>query len=414
MSFPSSSNEREGPNAGSVEDLLRIQRDLALALGSTSDFTEALDLVLEATMQTGGIDSGGIYLLDESSGGLCLVVHRGVSPRFAEAVRRYPSDGPHTQVVLRGEPFYANARDEGGNGVPEVLREGLKAIAVLPSRHEGRVVAVVNLASHTADEIAPATRHALEAIAAQIGPVLARMRTEVSLRESLAREVAERREAAASLEKEQQLLRKLLNQQDTERRLLGYEIHDGCAQQLTGALLHFQAFRQILPQQPDEAWRAFTTGTGLLEEGIAEVRRLIGGLRPPILDESGAVAAIEYLVFQIRRREQPEIQLSTQVTFDRLAPQLENTLFRAVQEALRNACRHSDSPRIAVRLWNDAEHVWAEVRDWGKGFAPADVPEGRFGLQGIRERARLMKGRATIHSTPGQGTQVLIELPREA
>ncbi len=96
---------------------------------------------------------------------------------------------------------------------------------------------------------------------------------------------------------------------------------------------------------------------------------------------------------------------------ERLDPLLEGTIFRIVQEAIANARRHSRSDRALVRLTQLEARTHVEVRDWGIGFHPAKVGRGRLGLAGIRERARLLNGWASIESSPGRGTRIRVELP---
>ncbi len=224
-------------------------------------------------------------------------------------------------------------------------------------------------------------------------------------------DITQERLAAETINKEQQLLRRLLELHERERRLTAYDIHDGFAQQLTGALFRLQGFREMHGRIPEEAWKNFDTAVQLISRAIDETRRLISGLRPPILDESGIIQAIEYLVYENSRQNSPDIEFKHKVAFDRLAPPLESAIFRIVQESLQNACRHSKSDKVRVELKQKGERIHIDVIDWGVGFKPEEVEERRFGLQGIRERARLLDGRVVIDSKPGHGTRVAVELP---
>jgi signal transduction histidine kinase len=215
----------------------------------------------------------------------------------------------------------------------------------------------------------------------------------------------------AELCRKQRLLRQLLDLQEQERRLVAYEIHDGLAQELTGALLRLQAFREILKRDPDEAWRVFDVGVNLLGQSVSEARRLITGLRPMILDESGIAAAIDYLVCENTQRGGPRIEFHDGLGDDRLAAGLEVAVFRIVQEALTNARQHSRGDRVRVDLSRRDGTVRVEVRDWGVGFDAATITENQFGLEGIRERARLLGGHATVDAAPGKGTRILVEVP---
>lgn len=224
-------------------------------------------------------------------------------------------------------------------------------------------------------------------------------------------DISERVRAEEALKREQELLRQMVTTQDRDRKLLACEIHDGLAQQLAAAQMFLTSFRELLPAEPEKAWKAFEGGLESLSQGLAEARHLISGLMPPALEQLGVVAALEQLVREVEASDGPHVEFISQVQFDRLVSPLENALFRIVQECLTNARRHSQSSKVLVRLTQRGDRVRLEVRDWGVGFAPAQVPKDRFGLQGIRHRARLWGGRVHIRSVPGRGTRVLVELP---
>ena len=106
-----------------------------------------------------------------------------------------------------------------------------------------------------------------------------------------------------------------------------------------------------------------------------------------------------------------QITFQSEVAFGRLVPILENAVYRIVQEALTNACKHSRSPQIQVELRQLGDVLRVGVQDWGLGFDPAGVGEDRFGLTGIRERTRLLGGTVRIETAAGQGTRLTVELP---
>ena len=113
----------------------------------------------------------------------------------------------------------------------------------------------------------------------------------------------------------------------------------------------------------------------------------------------------------MRSGERARRSNSGKVEFERLTPILENAVYRIAQEALTNACRHSKTKKVHVELEQCGEQLRIEVRDHGVGFRPEEVGESRFGLAGIRERARLLGGKAIIETKLGEGTQVVAELP---
>ena len=225
------------------------------------------------------------------------------------------------------------------------------------------------------------------------------------------RDVTERRQAQAALERERRTLKHMLEASDHERQLIAYDIHDGLAQDLAGAIMQFQIYAQARQANPKDAAKVFDSAMTMLQQSHAEARRLISGVRPPILDESGVVAAIVHLVYDPAFEQGPKIDFRNRVKFKRLAPILENVIYRVVQEGLSNARNHSKSKEILVSLKQRDDRLRIEIRDWGVGFDPKIVKDGHFGLEGIRERARLLGGKCNIKSTPGEGTSIVVELP---
>jgi signal transduction histidine kinase len=193
--------------------------------------------------------------------------------------------------------------------------------------------------------------------------------------------------------------------------MVSYEIHDGLVQQLAAAIMQFEVFSRVAEQKAEKAWKTFESGVGMLNECMREARRLINGLRSPILDEFGLVAAVEDLISQDRAQDKPRIDFVHHLDCKRLAPSLENVIFRIVQESLTNARRYSQSERVLIRLTQRDRYLRVEVQDWGTGFNPREVGDGHFGLAGIQERARLFGGSATIKSALGKGTRIVVQLP---
>jgi two-component system sensor histidine kinase DegS len=175
--------------------------------------------------------------------------------------------------------------------------------------------------------------------------------------------------------------------------------------------MQFQAYDSLRENSPNDAKKAYETALELVRQAHAESRRLINEVRPPVIDETGLETAISHLVHEQRRHGGPKIECHSSVQFKRLPSILENALYRITQEALTNACKHSKSKKVTVTLAQDGQDVALEVRDWGIGFDADLVKEGHFGLEGIRQRVRLLGGRLTIESTPGSGTVIQVVVP---
>jgi two-component system sensor histidine kinase DegS len=225
------------------------------------------------------------------------------------------------------------------------------------------------------------------------------------------RDTTERRKANEAIKKEQNTLRHLLQSSDHERQLIAYEIHDGLAQYLAGAIMQLEAFQHLKETKPNDAAKAFQTAMAMLHQGHFEARRLIADVRPPVLDESGIIEAITHLIHEESHKKGPKIESHCEVSFNRLTPIVENAIYRIVQEGLTNACRYSKSEKVDVELTQQGDQLRIKIQDWGQGFDPEIVHEDRYGLAGVRERARLLGGNAVIESIVGQGTCINVEIP---
>lgn len=223
-------------------------------------------------------------------------------------------------------------------------------------------------------------------------------------------DVTRHREAEQRLRAGQQLMERMLCSHERDRELLAYEIHDGLVQEATGTQMRLEALLRTDQLPPGPVRDQVRAAVSSLRKSVAEARQLISGLRPPVLTELGMVPAIEYLV-EDRQSDKLLITFAADVQSRRLEPLLEATIYRIVQEAITNAERHSRSDRMEVRLIEVGQRIRLEIEDWGVGFDPAQIPENRFGLQGIRERARLLRGRAVVDSAPGEGTRIFVDLP---
>jgi PAS domain S-box-containing protein len=167
-----------------AEEMLRLERDLAIALSSTSDLNDALNLILRIALQVKGIDGGGIYTVDEHSGSADLICHKGLSEQFVEGCTHCSTDSPRAAIALAGDNIYRDYSEICISSFQDRRDEGVKSFAVLPVKFKGRIIASLNLISRTYHEIPLASRSLLEALAAQVSVVLGRIKAEQELRKS--------------------------------------------------------------------------------------------------------------------------------------------------------------------------------------------------------------------------------------
>ena len=165
-------------------ELLCIQRDLGVALGSTRDLDQGVNILLEIALRTDAVAGGAVYLVNDTSGSLVLAAHRGLPPRFVERATRFSADSFQAGLVMEGVPYYGLYADIASDVDEAQLQEGLTSVAVVPVLHEGRVVAALYLASQSHQKIPLNTRIALEVIAAQSGAFISRVKADEKLRVS--------------------------------------------------------------------------------------------------------------------------------------------------------------------------------------------------------------------------------------
>ena len=167
-----------------AEEAIRLQRDLGVALNQAQDFPSMLNRILDSVLQTDTIDSAGIYLVDDGTGTLDLVAHRGLPPEFVKSATHYEANTPQAQLVHAGQPVYVRY-DELIMSVDQIrLREGLRAFSMIPVLDHGQVIAAFNVASHTHDDIPADTRRILETLGSWIGTILNRFKTQMALDKS--------------------------------------------------------------------------------------------------------------------------------------------------------------------------------------------------------------------------------------
>jgi signal transduction histidine kinase len=140
-------------------------------------------------------------------------------------------------------------------------------------------------------------------------------------------------------------------------------------------------------------------------------------LRPAVLDDFGLELALRRYADEWATLSGVPVDFHSQgVTAQRLAPQLETTLYRITREALTNVLRHAKATRVSVLVERRADRVSLIVEDDGQGFDAegtlrAPATQGKLGLLGMSERATLAGGSIEIESNPGAGTTVFVRIP---
>ena len=199
----------------------------------------------------------------------------------------------------------------------------------------------------------------------------------------------------------------LVNAQETERQRLSRQMHDGPAQALSNFILQTEIAMRLMDVDAGQAREELNNLKASAMSTFQKVRNFIFELRPMMLDDLGLTPTVRR--YSEAFKEQAGLDVNVTVTGNerRLEPYLEIMLFRAVQELLGNAARHSQGSLVKVNLDLGEDRIRVSVDDNGKGFDPESLQQGTsLGLKLIRERAEMLGGNFEVDSAPGKGTRV--------
>jgi len=415
-----------------LADRMRRQRalyHLADQLHRAKSMEDIYAAGLDAILGALHCHRASILLFDES-GVIRFVSWRGLSSNYRKA-----TDGHSPWTLSDENPGVICMEDIQKADLPESLRstirgEGIGALAFIPLIAGGQLIGKFMSYFNephcfTEDEVELSLT-----IARQLAFAIARSRSDEALRQSEERfrnlsETLDAEVRARTIELEQrnqevveganrlrELSRRMMQVQDEERRHIARELHDSAGQVLAVLGMRMgQLAEQVRPELRSPAQEILQ----LVQQLTQELRTMSYLLHPPLLDEIGLAAALNWYVQGVTERSQIDINLSIAEDMGRLPPELELILFRLVQESLTNVHRHSGSKTASIRVTREDDHVSLEVQDRGKGISRERLTEiqtqgAGVGIQGMRERVRQFHGEMSIDSDEN-GTRITAVLP---
>ena len=307
----------------------------------------------------------------------------------AAAIAGEPGAGCPDEADLAAVRAEGGARRSGREAVVEVPAgpgEDGPAAFLAVSRGDG--------APFTDDDL-----ERLRGLADQASVALANGR----LMSGLRREEAARRALAASI----------VVAQESERRRVAEDIHDGPVQELVGVGLMLDALAGTLAESAPDALADVRRAAAAAREAVRALRRAISDLHPMALEELGFAAAVGSLVERLELGgARVELDLAAA---DGLSDTHRTVAFRVVQEAVANIVRHGDAHTVTVAARREGDGITVEIADDGRGFGPEEArkgaAEGHLGLAAAEERASLAGGGLTVRSARGAGTTLTLHLP---
>jgi two-component system, NarL family, sensor histidine kinase DegS len=204
----------------------------------------------------------------------------------------------------------------------------------------------------------------------------------------------------------------IVNAQEAERQRLSRQMHDGPAQAMSNFILQTEIAMRLLDADPAQAKEELGSLKNSALSTFQKVRNFIFELRPMMLDDLGLIPTIRKYVDAFKEQTGLDASLTVTGTERRLEPYLEVMIFRAIQELLGNAARHSQAAGVKMHVDMGTEAVRVSVDDNGRGFDPEAVRSGNsLGLKLIQERVEMLGGKLDIDSALGKGARIVFSVP---
>lgn len=390
-------SELEAVNAISaiVSQSLELEQILENALAKVM---EVMDLEARA----------GVFLLNAKTQELHLRTHQGLSE---ESVRQEAivqvGECLCGLVAQSGEVLFL---EEGCQDARHTRRTemGPHAHLIVPLKSRDKVLGVMFFYPQSAFRADARSLTLFASLGNQIGIGIENARLYERERQAL-------EESRVSEERLRFYVRHITRAQEDERKRIARELHDDTAQTLALLSRRLDTLATYPGGLPEPTLQRMEELRELSSNILKGVRRFSQDLRPPALDDLGLLPALEGLTMDLAKRDGIEAKLEVAGRPRRLPAETELVLFRITQEALRNVEKHSEATRVTI-LVEFSETIQITVSDDGRGFQQPEAigslaQVGRLGLIGMQERAQLLGGTFTVHSEPGQGTTIVVDVP---
>ena len=207
----------------------------------------------------------------------------------------------------------------------------------------------------------------------------------------------------------------IIQAQEAERQRLSRQMHDGPAQALSNFILQTEIAMRLFDVNQDQAREELENLKQSATATFQKVRDFIFELRPMMLDDLGLVPTLKRYVEAFKEQSSTDVRLAVTGVERRLESYIEVMIFRAIQELMGNAVRHSQANKINVHIDITDNSVKVGVEDNGKGFDIDTMLESTgMGVKVIKERAEMLGGHIELDSTLGQGSNISFQIPAGA
>jgi len=203
----------------------------------------------------------------------------------------------------------------------------------------------------------------------------------------------------------------VIQAQELERKRLSNKMHDGPAQALSNFILQVEIAQRLFDMDLDQAREELDSLKATASATFTKVRDFIFELRPMMLDDLGLIPTLRHYFDAFKEQNEIEVNFTASGTERRLESYLEIMIFRAVQELVSNAAKHSQASSIRIHIDTGETQVVVDVEDDGQGFNEEQALVESMGIKVIKERVDILNGEFNIDTAIGQGTRVGFTIP---
>jgi two-component system, NarL family, sensor histidine kinase DevS len=369
-------------------ETLVLLNDLASTMASSSDIDQILDKAIMQVMEYLHIEVGEVYLRQEESNILRLVLHRGeTAGHLWKRAEFHIGKSMVGEAAKTGQPRLFSLPSPDGVDLDADTTRGLRQIICIPLAGRRGVLGVLCVASDHDQPLDELEMQFLSTISAWVGTVIENIRLSVQQRR------------LAVLE---------------ERERIGMDLHDGIIQSIYAVGLTLEHARLLMAETPDYARTRIEQAISDLNSTIRDIRTYILDLRPHQFHDDGLMQGLGRLAKEFRANTLVEIKVEgpSDAAEVKLPEAHAVALFHICQEALANIAKHAHAHNVQVVLWSTPERLLLEIRDDGRGF---DLSTSKLtlghGLANMQTRARNVGGDVEITSDPKEGTVILAWVP---
>ncbi|MBT3339082.1 MAG: GAF domain-containing sensor histidine kinase [Anaerolineae bacterium] len=369
---------------------LALLNDIAAALVPNLGMDEIVNKTLALVMDYLHVEAGEIFLLDDETQTLRLVLHRGeAAEAFWTRSRFKMGEGFVGLTALQNKTLVSEDLSKDMRYLRSaVLKAGFQQFVCLPLTSGEKMIGVLGTAKRGDEPFDDRSLQLLSAVGNWAGLAIENSRLHTDARR------------LAVLE---------------ERERIGMDMHDGVIQSIFGVGLSLENVRHLLDEDPQRAKEGISQAIDGLNQSIRDLRTYILDLRPRQLGEENLLVGLRRLLTEYRVNTLSEAMLTgKEEDFMHLPQNQALIFFHICQEALANTAKHARAKRVSVNAWTTRDRVLLEIEDNGNGFAldKMSMTLGH-GLSNMHTRLRNAGGKVEIISAPDEGTTVLAWLPRE-